>query len=150
MDGVKKQEIVELAQTYRLQNVIFLPYQPREQMPRVLASADTCLVILKAEKSKTTIQSKTYEILAMGKPIIASVDKDGDNWQLIENAQAGLWTKPSDPNDLARKIRELYKDCALVETMGNNGKQYVEANNTIKIVGQRYQSILAQQVQKTK
>ena len=88
--------------------------------------------------------------MAMGKPIIASVDQDGDNWQLIENAQAGIWTKPSDPSDLARKVRELHKNQALVETVGNNGKHYVESNNTVEIVGQRYQSILAQQIRKTK
>src|SRR5690606_10832337 len=70
-NGVRRADLAALAAAYALENVTFLPYQPRERMPEVIASADVSLVILEPEKSKTTIQSKTYEIMAMARPNLA-------------------------------------------------------------------------------
>jgi glycosyltransferase involved in cell wall biosynthesis len=141
-DGVKKGEIVALAEGYGLENVVFMPYQPRERMPEVLASADACLVILAPEKSKTTIQSKTYEIMAMARPVIGSVDGDGDNWKLIEEAGAGVWAAPGDAAALVAGVRRLAGDRELGERLGQNGRAYIEARNTALIVGRQYRALL--------
>jgi colanic acid biosynthesis glycosyl transferase WcaI len=141
-DGVKRQSLVNLVESFGLDNIAFAPYQPRERMPDVLASADACMVILTPDKSKTTIQSKTYEIMAMQRPIIASVDLDGDNWKLIAEAGAGLWVRPGDPGALAEKVSFLYDKREVGVRLGQNGRRYVERHNTLEIVGELYQALL--------
>jgi colanic acid biosynthesis glycosyl transferase WcaI len=141
-DGVRRQSLVDRVKSLGLDNVAFAPYQPRERMPDVLASADACLVILTPDKSKTTIQSKTYEIMAMQRPIIASVDPDGDNWKLIAEAGAGLWARPGDPAALAEKVSLLCEKRDIGIRLGQNGRRYVEKHNTLEIAGEMYQALL--------
>lgn len=140
-DGVKRDELKSIAQSHQLSNVCFFPYQPRERMPAVLARANVNLVILRPEKSKTTIQSKTYEIMAMERPIIASVDRDGDNWKLIESAQAGLWARPGDPRALADCILELYSNSHLCHRLGRSGRRYVLQHNSWPKIASQYRRV---------
>lgn len=140
-DGVKRADLVALAETYQLENVTFLPYQPRERMPEVIASADVNLVILEPEKSKTTIQSKTYEIMAMARPILAAVDQDGDNWRLIEQAQAGIWCRPGDPEAFVAVVQKLYEDEPLRRELGRRGRAYVEAYSGTSAVARCYEAL---------
>lgn len=140
-DGVKRADLAALAETYALENVTFLPYQPRERMPEVIASADVSLVILEPEKSKTTIQSKTYEIMAMARPILAAVDQDGDNWRLIEQAQAGIWCRPGDPEAFVAVVQKLFEDEPLRHELGRRGRTYVETHSGTSAVARRYEAL---------
>jgi colanic acid biosynthesis glycosyl transferase WcaI len=136
-DGVKRADLLSLREAYQLENVRFLPYQPRERMPEVIASADANLVILQPEKSRTTIQSKTYEIMAMERPIIAAVDPDGDNWRLVERAHAGIWCTP------------VAGDSRLRRELGRMGRQYVERHNGARSAAEHYARLFEELVKTT-
>jgi hypothetical protein len=73
------------------------------------ASADTCLVSLRDDwKSfETTIPSKTYEVLAIGRHVTAVVK--GEAARIIEEAEAGDIV-PSSPEAVAALWRELAAD----------------------------------------
>lgn len=145
-EGIKKDELVRLKKSYNLNNILFLPFQPRSHMPDVLASADVCFVILEPGKSKTTIQSKTYEIMAMERPIIASVDADGDNWALIKAAQAGIWAEPGNPEKIAEAVLKLKDEESLRVGLGKNGRRHVLNNNTSASVCQRYRELFSKEI----
>jgi colanic acid biosynthesis glycosyl transferase WcaI len=145
-EGVKKQELIQLKESYQLNNILFLPFQPRSQMSDVLAAADVSFVILEPKKSKTTIQSKTYEIMAMERPIVASVDRDGDNWALIEEAKAGIWAEPGNPRKLAEAVLKLETDESLRIDLGKNGRRYILRNNTSSSVCQLYGDLFSKEI----
>ena len=73
------------------------------------ASADTCLVSLRDDwKSfETTVPSKTYEVLAIGRHVTAIVR--GEAARIVEDAEAGDIVA-SDPEALAALWRELAED----------------------------------------
>ena len=76
---------------------------------------------------KGALPSKMFEIMAMAKPIIISVD--GEARDLVENkAKSGIFAKPENPEDLKEKILYLYKNKSLCKKLGENGRQYVEQN----------------------
>lgn len=109
-----------------LENVRFLPFQPRERLPEVLACADVSLVALKRGLGSASLPSKLFSILASGRPVLASVDENSDTWNLVRSAQAGLCIEPENPAELARAILSLRADPAGREQMGGNGRVWAE------------------------
>ena len=84
------------------------PLHGQDVMDRY-ASADTCIVSLRDDwKSfETTIPSKTYEVLAVGRHVTAVVK--GEAARIIEDAEAGDIV-PSNPEAVAALWRELAAD----------------------------------------
>ena len=125
-DGVEGDKLRALHRQYGLKNLRFVGPVPREMMPQIVDAADACLVILRAQKSKIWIQSKTYEIMAAGRPIIASIDGDGDNWRLVDESGGGVHATPGDPVALARAASSLADDRAMCEELGARGRRHIE------------------------
>lgn len=107
-------------------NVRFLPYQPRESLPELLASADVSLVMLKQGIGSASLPSKLFSILAAGRPVLASVDENGDAWKLVSRSRAGLCVPPESPMRLAEAILSLQNDPLSCAQMGANGRAWVE------------------------
>jgi colanic acid biosynthesis glycosyl transferase WcaI len=137
-DGVEGEKLRALHKKYGLKNLQFVGPVPRDIMPSIVDAADTCLVILRAQKSKIWIQSKTYEIMAAGKPIIASIDSDGDNWRLVEESEGGLHATPGDPAALARAAEQLADDRALCDRLGASGRRHIEEKYRLERIARLY------------
>ncbi len=123
-EGGSKQRAQNRANEYALDNVLFLPYQPRNRLPDILASADVSLVTLQKGFGKDSLPSKTYSILASGRPVIASVDPDTDTWNLVTRSRSGLCVPPEDPQALAEAILKLANDADLRSFLGEQGRAY--------------------------
>jgi len=72
---------------------------------------------------KTVIPTKMLEFMACGRPVILGVD--GQARQVLEQAQAGIFVQPEDPEELSQAILRLYKDDNLRESLGANGRTYI-------------------------
>lgn len=124
-DGVEKAKLQKLAQENQLNNVFFLPMQPKDKYLEILSASDLCLATLRREVKTPVVPSKILSIMAAGRPILASLPLDGDAPRLIAEAQCGMVITPSDPEAMAQAIMRLYHDPKLRETMGDRGRRYV-------------------------
>ena len=70
-EGVKKDDLAAMAQDAALTNVMFLPYQPREVFPEMLAAADVGLVTLNHSSASSSLPSKIFNVMASARPILA-------------------------------------------------------------------------------
>ncbi|MCG8366383.1 MAG: glycosyltransferase family 4 protein, partial [Pseudanabaenales cyanobacterium] len=70
-------ELDELRQELGVDNVLMLPFTPREKLPEMLAAADVSLIMQKLRVVGFNMPSKTQILLASGRPIIASVPDAG-------------------------------------------------------------------------
>ncbi|MCS6994171.1 MAG: glycosyltransferase family 4 protein [Anaerolineales bacterium] len=129
-DGANRERLVSSAHQRQLKNVRFLPFQPRDRLPEVAASASVSLVTLQRGIANHSIPSKTFTILASGRPIIASIDEDSDAWRLIQKAQAGLCVPPEDPAALAAAILQLREAEEFRKTLGENARKWAEDNHS--------------------
>jgi colanic acid biosynthesis glycosyl transferase WcaI len=125
-DGAGRGRLQTEAASRQLKNVMFLPFQPRNRLPEVLASADVSLVILRQGIGTASLPSKSFSILASGRPVLASVEKESETWNLVKRAQAGLCVPPEHPSDLATAILALKRDKSLREQLGLNGRAWAE------------------------
>ena len=144
-EGAEKRHLVRRVRELRLANVLFLAAQPKSRVPAHYAAADLCLVPLRRVALFTEVlPSKIFEIMAMERPIVLSVD--GEARRLIERAGAGIFVEPENPAEMSRAIRRLRADAALGSRMGQAGRQYVLMHHTRRELADRYASLLAELV----
>lgn len=137
-DGVEKARLEQKAREMELSNVQFLPMQPRHRYPAVLHASDVSLATLHAEVATPVVPSKILSIMAAGRPVIASMNLNGDAPRLIEEAQCGYALPPENPQALAEAILTLYHDATLREQLGWNGRRYAEQHLSVQAGAERY------------
>ena len=124
-----------------LPNVVFVPMQPLERLPEVLAAADVHVVALRAGLSRNSVPSKTYSILAAGRPVLAAVDAGSEVQRVVETAGAGAAVPPDDPAAFLTALRPLLDDAAARERMGQAGRAWVLQTASPTGVGQAYEDL---------
>ena len=109
-----------------LTNVRFAPYQPIGRLSEVLATGDVHLVPLKAGLARSSVPSKSYSILAAGRPLLASVDEGTEVARMVATAGCGVAVPPDDPASFVTALRGLLADGPGRRTMGDAGRRWVE------------------------
>ncbi len=135
-DGKEKGSLQAQAAQMKLANVRFLPPVPKEGMAEVLAAADACVAILKPlELYKTTYPNKVFDYLAAGRPVILAID--GVIRQVVEEAGAGVFVPPGDPEAMAQAVLRLASTPDQARQMGLSGCRYVEMHFNRRILAEK-------------
>jgi colanic acid biosynthesis glycosyl transferase WcaI len=140
--GAKRPELERRARG--MSNVVFVDLQPSERLPEVLAAADLHLVPLKKGLASTSVPSKTYSILAAGRPLIAAVDPGSEVDRIVTDSGAGLAVPPDDPEALTKAIRRSIEAPADMVHMGEAGRRFVEAWASPAAVAEAYEKLFAE------
>jgi colanic acid biosynthesis glycosyl transferase WcaI len=101
-----------------LQNVRWLPYQPREALADSLACCDVALISQRAGLEGVAVPCKLYGILASGRAVVAQVPALSEVARVVEEERCGVVVPPADVDALAREIRRLSQAPDEVERMG--------------------------------
>lgn len=141
-DGARRKEAEEEVRKQNLTNVKFLPMQARDKYPEVLRASDACLVTLKKEVRTPVVPSKILGIMSAGKPVVASLNREGDAPALIRDADCGYCVDPGNHEELAKTILELYNNRNLCDELGRNGRLYAEKFLSRDICVNKYEEIL--------
>lgn len=139
-DGAALQSLRALA--IGVTNVRFGGYQPEARLGEVLATGDIHVVPLRAGLAAVSVPSKTYSILAAGRPVVAAVDAGTEIDRLLERAGAGLSVPPDDVESLCTALSRLAVDAPRRDQMGANGRNYVERHVTARDVAEAYVRLL--------
>lgn len=127
-----------------LANVSFVDMQPKERLGELLAAADVHVVPLKAGLARASVPSKTYSILAAGRPIVASIDRGSEVARTVLDAEAGLSVPPDDAEAFTKAIRSLVTDPERAEAMGRSGRAFVERWLSPAAVGRAYEELFGE------
>jgi colanic acid biosynthesis glycosyl transferase WcaI len=119
-DGAVKQELVGEVERRRLPNVVFLPHHTKEEAQALMAAADVHIVSLVPGLWGCATPSKTYGVMAAGRPFIAAVDPGSEPARIVEEFECGLHVPAGDAAALAEAIRTI-RDAPL-EEMGQRAK----------------------------
>jgi colanic acid biosynthesis glycosyl transferase WcaI len=140
-DGGGREKLVDQAEKSYLSNVLFLPFQPRQRLSEILASADVALITLKRGMGAGSLPSKTLSGLASGRPLVVSVDEGSDTWNLVKQAEAGLCVPPEDPSALAQAILSLAQNPELCQCMGKNGRAWAEKYHSPQAAAEKFEQL---------
>jgi colanic acid biosynthesis glycosyl transferase WcaI len=145
-EGVKKAELQRLAEQKALKNVSFLPFQPRESLPETLAAADVSLVTLAPHSPNTSLPSKTFAIMASGRPILAVTPESSEVARLVRETDCGINVAPEMPALLAETLLSLSRQQARLVEMGQKGRRRLETDFSRERCVDLYEKMLAAQI----
>ena len=124
-----------------LDNFRIIPYQPVERVPEVLAAADIHVIPLRQGLAWSSVPSKLYKILAIERPVIASVDEGTEVGRVVLEAGAGHAVPPDDAGPLVASLREILGSEATMAAMGESGRNWVEAWTTPRRAAESYERL---------
>ena len=124
-----------------LDNVRFIDAQPQERLPELLSAADIHLVALKKGLAASSVPSKTYSIMAAGRPMIASVDAGSEVARLVERSGGGIAVAAEDAEAFTKAVRQLLDAPEEARTMGESARRFVEGWASPAAVAQAYEEL---------
>lgn len=127
--------------TADLPNVVMADLQPRERVPEVLATGDVHLVPLKRGLARSSVPSKSYSIMAAGRPLLASVDEGSEVARMVEASGGGLAVPPDDADAFCGAVSALVDDPAARDRMGADGRRWVEGWAAPSAVAAAYEAL---------
>jgi colanic acid biosynthesis glycosyl transferase WcaI len=140
--GSKQADLARLARERRLANVRFLPTQPPELLPTMLATADVFVLTSKPGVGRTSFPGRIYNFLLAARPVVASVDEDSDLAELLRRGGTGIVTAPGKVEDFCRALTTLYHDAALRERLGRSGAEFMARHYSSQAVLTQYETLL--------
>jgi colanic acid biosynthesis glycosyl transferase WcaI len=140
--GAKKAWLDDQVNTLDLSNVTVLDYRPRDQQNVFLNACDVGLVALKNGMWGTAMPSRTYNIMAVGKPILALTDEGSELAQVIDEERIGWHLTPGDPGRLSAAIEEILDSRHLLQEMGDRARAAAEAKYSQASAVAKYAAVL--------
>ena len=145
-NGVEEERLKKKAMDLRLKNVMFFPMQPYKDVSYVYSLGDVDIVTCKPGVGTAGMPSKTWSIMATGRPLLVCFDDHSELRGLIDEIEAGLCVDPKNAEGLAKNIKYLAENHVIREKMGENGRRYIDNNLTKRICVEKYYNILMRAV----
>lgn len=126
-DGAVKQDMQRYVREEGLDQVYFLPFQPKEVIKYSLCAADVHLVVNQKGIKGVSVPSKIYGVMAAGKPVLGVLEAGSEAAMLIEASGCGVVVEPQDYDGMIKQIANMYA-CGpeTLELAGRGGRLYLE------------------------
>jgi colanic acid biosynthesis glycosyl transferase WcaI len=125
-----------------LANVRFAGYVPDDRLGELLATGDIHAVPLRAGLAHVSVPSKTYAILAAGRPVIAAIDAATEVPRILEASGGGIVVPPDDPDRFVEAVRALVDDPRGAAAMGRRGRDWVLGAASPAVVAASYERLV--------
>lgn len=115
--GAKEGWLRDAIQAKKLDNMTLLPPRPRSEQIDFLNACDVGIVSLVSKMCGVSMPSRTYNILAAGKPILAITDRASELAIVIDEDRVGWHVPPGDAHalkDLILRISSGQEDLAAI------------------------------------
>lgn len=118
--GKKKPELEQTAREEGLTNCTFMDWLPADQLPYSLASADLGVVSLNDETALVSVPSKTYNLLAVGAPLLCIAPKSSEIAKMVGQYNNGKCFQPSEIDEMVAFIQELSQNTEALSQLSRN------------------------------
>lgn len=140
-DGPCKEQVVALAESKKLSNILFYPAVAEPLLPAYIGVGDLGLdTRRKVSITEDTLPVKMFTYMACARPVLLAIS--GEALELLRESQAGVAVPPEEPAALAEAILALYEDADGRAQMAQNGLAYVRAHYSRQQLAQRLGRLL--------
>jgi hypothetical protein len=127
--GVRKKDVTEFKNNYHLDNIIQLPFQPRENIHNSLGSSDIQVVILGDGQVGYTHPNKVYGALYIGKPILYIGPKVSHVGDIIDVLSSNIFVEHGEVDRLVNKLNDFANmKIDVLEKIGSENQEYAKLN----------------------
>ena len=119
-EGKKKACLQEKVVEYGLHNCRFMTWQSNGVLPYSLASVDVGVVTLNDETATVSVPSKTYNLLAVGAPLLCVAPQRSELNKLVTTYGNGRCFDKEDIVGITDFVMRLYKDSSYRDGLSRN------------------------------
>lgn len=123
-------------------NVSICGQLPRSEQRVFLNACDVGIISLIPGMLGCAMPSRSYNVLAAGKPIIALAEEGSELEQVTNEERVGWCIPPGDPERLVATIREAMRDRGRLDEMGRRARAAAVEKYSPKIAIDRYREAL--------
>jgi colanic acid biosynthesis glycosyl transferase WcaI len=127
-DGAKRDLMERFCRSLNIQTVSFQPYSSRADLGRSLGTGHLGLVTQLPETCGSVVPSKTYGIMAAGRPLLYIGPRNATPARIIEKHRCGWQVDPGDVTALIELLERLSEDRDLIRETGARSRQAFEQN----------------------
>lgn len=143
--GVKRHLLENAIDKFDLINLSLLDPRPRGEQIDFLNACDIGLVSLVKDMYGAAMPSKTYNIMAAGKPVLALTDEGSELALVIDESRIGWHLEPGDANALRATLDEICERRSELWSIGNRAREAAERDYSLSTAIARYREALKQQ-----
>lgn len=144
--GVKRKTIIKTVEDDGLTNVTILDPRPRSEQQVFLNACDVALVSLVGKMWGVSMPSRTYNILAAGKPILAITDEGSELALIVKEENVGWATPPENGDALLETIRRIIDEKDRLGEMGERARRAAVEKYSEATAIERYAEELAEKI----
>lgn len=127
--GVRKKDVTEFKIKHKLENIVQLPFQPRENIHNSLGSSDIQVVILGNGQVGYTHPNKVYGAMYIGKPILYIGPAESHISDLLNDLEGNISVQHGESKQLADRIEQLFsRSWDEINRIGENNLTYADEN----------------------
>ena len=142
--GTIIEEIENYVAEHNMKNVVFIPYQDKENLNYSLNASDVQWVVNAKGIKGVSCPSKYYGVAAAGIPVLAVLEKESEIRCIIEETNGGLISDPCDYDDIEKNIRWFIENANSKELkeMGTRSHDYLTKNLTKDMSVEKYKETI--------
>lgn len=127
----------EVIRVKNLRNIILLPLVDRDTYNNIMVNADVGLISLNKKLSSNNYPLKMIGYMQLGKPILASVNKNNEIINLINNNNLGFASEASDINKFNKNLHAIISRKSLRVKQGYNALKLFNEKYTSKVAAEQ-------------
>lgn len=141
-EGLGADWLKEKKDEFSLNNLILMDFQPFEDMPNILASADILVAILEPGAGIYSAPSKVLTYLCAQRPLLVAIPPDNLSARIVTSNQAGIVVPPEDVQGFVKAAVQLVDDSDTRQIYGENARVYAENNFNITKISQQFKQFI--------
>lgn len=106
-EGKKKEMIQDMVSKAQLTSFLFLTWQNKDVLPYSLSAADVAVITLNDDTAQASVPSKTYNLLAVGAPLMCISPQNSELARLVNKFQNGSCFEKDETENMAVYISKL-------------------------------------------
>lgn len=126
--GVAKKDVTNFKNENQLENILQLPYQPREKIHLSLGSSDFQIVVLGEGQVGFTHPNKIYGAMFIGKPIVYVGPEKSHVTDILNNCPNNAVVKHGEVEKLKNQVLNLANDLNEMKKVGETNRNYALEN----------------------
>lgn len=142
--GIGWQRIVDAQRSEQLPNVTLAERVSEDELETFLSAADTWIIPYRKNMSGISVPSRLYNLLAIGRPIVALAEADAEHALMISEHNAGWVVEPENSALLAETIALAAANPTDVATKRAQAVQILTERFTRDAAGNAYRSLAKQ------
>ncbi|HLK15499.1 MAG TPA: glycosyltransferase family 4 protein [Fimbriimonadaceae bacterium] len=140
--GIGADWLVEQKAANGLENLVLLPYQPYDELPSTLGSADVLVALLEPSAGTFSVPSKILSYHCAGRPLLVAVPPENLAARTVLSANSGLVVAPTDFEGWVVAARKLREDEPARTQFAANARRYAETKFAIEPITDRFEEAL--------